>query len=337
MARDFLSLSPSYIDSVSAEIRERRKTVISFLNDDYCMPRGGPAQAVENLNKDGFKANISTVSYDTCVYRQAWLWLAGNEKEKNRIKTRMSKRHDPEMIGVKCLIKDGVTAWEQLSPQAAETTALPPETETEDVIGVTKGQLVLLETGIGRICEEVTRLEAERGLLQEEVARLKSENETLQAAIRAGEDRLKSLREMKVENLADQFPQVAALLDLVTTPAAPQKKADPIGDLPDLAPGMNNREVKYSDRFKKELGELQGQQSNMRSVKKAVRNLCEYGLAYQGLKVRSIPTEIAGVKPGEGGYTIRASRKIRILYRCANGSVEFMAILSRGQMEYSER
>ncbi|MEK7609128.1 MAG: hypothetical protein AAB476_01465, partial [Patescibacteria group bacterium] len=74
-----------------------------------------------------------------------------------------------------------------------------------------------------------------------------------------------------------------------------------------------------------------------RSVKKAVRNLCEYGLAYQGLKVRSTPTEIAGVKPGEGGYTIRASRKIRILYRCANGSVEFMAILSRGQMEYSER
>lgn len=344
MAVDFLAKVPSYVESIrNNEIIRRREIVVLYMNDNYKMPRGTPEKTVRALGEMGVKTNKHVVGFDAAVYRNGFLYLTGSAEQKEKLMARAQKR-TAELGGVRCLIKDGIASWEQLFPKEAPELVPAPQAETqesEDVVAITIGQLQILETNIGKIREEVARLEAERTMLAEENTQLKNENENLQASIIANEDRLRSLKRMKVEDLADQFPQVAALLDLVTKPtslpAEAEKGQEVMLGLAKFCEPLGNKPIIYSEKFLRQFSELDD--SRLKStVTKALKFFAKEGPRHSGLEARSLPTETTGIKAGNG-YHIRAGRKRRLTYEITANAINFKAILLRGSKDlpYGER
>jgi len=342
MAVDFLTKSPTYLRVTDPEIIKRRQIVISFMTDAYKMPRGTPNQAVEAMVAAGIKTSGHVVGFDAAVYRNAFLFLTGSKEQKEKLITRSEKR-TAELGGVRCLIKDGITSWDQLLPEEPQPAPAPtppePEEKQEDIVAITKRQLAVLEIGIARIREEVAQLETERILLREENGQLRIENQNLQASITASEDRLRSFKRMKVEDLADQFPQVTSLLELVTKPEPPTEATakDPTAGLPKTCELLGNKSMAYSENFLKQFSEL-GDSGLKSTVIKALKFFAKNGPKHSGLGTRSLPTETTGIKSGNG-YHIRAGRKRRITYEVKPNKIEFKAILMRGSKElpYRER
>ncbi len=342
MAVDFLTKSPTYLRVTDPEIIKRRQIVISFMTDAYKMPRGTPNQAVEAMVAAGIKTSGHVVGFDAAVYRNAFLFLTGSKEQKEKLITRSEKR-TAELGGVRCLIKDGITSWDQLLPEEPQPAPAPtppePEEKQEDIVAITKRQLAVLEIGIARIREEVAQLETERILLREENGQLRIENQNLQASITASEDRLRSFKRMKVEDLADQFPQVTALLDLVTQPELSPKETEkgPVTGLPKACEPLANKRMGYSERFLKQFSES-GDSRTKFTVTKALKFFAKNGPQHAGLKTRSLTTEVNGIKPGHG-YHIRAGRKRRLVYELKPDEITFTAILLRSSKElpYSER
>ncbi len=146
-AFNFLNLSPTYLATVSEEIRTRRDilTAEAGFTDEFLWPNRKadiPTVKAAWTEKGITVSSDSVLKYDHGILRTTYLFLTGDDSVRAAILQKLGRK-DPYCFAVGYFLKDGITSWEVVQQLAMEPvviteegvieviTATPPQDQTE--------------------------------------------------------------------------------------------------------------------------------------------------------------------------------------------------------------
>jgi hypothetical protein len=113
-AVDFLVASQRYIEQTDPEIIWRRNLLVQFLTPSYELPAEKQDEVLECVRQNGVKSSLKTLVFDVEVFKNAFLFLTGNTKAKDKFYILLNRSKNPKFDGLRCLLADGYIRWEDL-------------------------------------------------------------------------------------------------------------------------------------------------------------------------------------------------------------------------------
>lgn len=349
---------------------ELRQFLIPYFTDKYTLKRYAKDKVVSAARKAGFVVTLSEVGLLAQQYRVAYRYLRGDEKTRADIEEQIKKKLAPTR-GLRCLINDGISTWEQLEKFAKAQEKLSgvfPEKEAEQIpkdkefepssakpeepaqkgVGAVEerfdpySNLVVAVTAVGLWVKDA--LEERQGLLAEN-AKLRSELAALHEELAEKQkEAVAALTEREtngvalLQNLASQFPQFPELFRLakkIRETLHPKRKPREIPEaFPKVSLAEGNARMIYQPTFLDDFAELA--RFDQIAVEKALAQLSKYGYRHPSLQSKKLYREVANT-PAES-YMGRAGQDLRFSWIREKGKHTFLNIFRRGdsRLKYSE-
>jgi hypothetical protein len=116
MARNFLALSRTYLDTVSARQRRLDAAVAEHLDESYEVQHGQIPKVIAALKKEGWTLTKTQVQHAARRYRIPYLMLTGRSTVSVR---QIVKRGHAIAEGWACLQRDRLTTWSKVEARLA--------------------------------------------------------------------------------------------------------------------------------------------------------------------------------------------------------------------------
>jgi len=118
---NFLLGSKTYRRDARKLTLARREIVLSFLTETYELPKEGTSGIISALKERGYSASAADIYHDKGLYRQAFLYLTGDEEYRNGIDRRLQiKKYAARLYGVACLRIDKIMTMQEAVRLAEE-------------------------------------------------------------------------------------------------------------------------------------------------------------------------------------------------------------------------
>lgn len=375
MSANFFLQSKRYAIITRPSVLHRRQIVFSALPDDFSATTKISQQQQREIVQcclDQQATSISSVKHDISAYRLALRYFTGTEADRAEIKSHLWIKNNAEVIPLRCLVDDGLTA-EQLGLANKQSTAqlpadvpgfvLGPQPEATDEGVPTAppkppmlGNYKALAQELGELPDKFLLMS--RGLADEIACAtqaliagakaLQQENQALLSKIRDLETQISTmsqvickfseLRESGItspEDLIAQYPELASLL------VKQEDNKDPshcrLARLPThgLYVGATIFPFVYSQEF---IDDFVLCASSLQSkVVKSILAFSACGARHKPLDSTK-PKNLNNCLPA-GSWVSRANRKWRIGWRppsAEDGVVEFVGIIHHSKLYSSE-
>lgn len=160
MARNFLSISGSYLEQVPERTRRLDAAVVEFLDEEYNLAWGEAADARKSLKKAGWPLNKTQLEARIRRFRVPYLLL---RNQATLAMKKIARRRHKQVEGWECLVNDGFTTWLKVERRLAKVPAKPSATKRASgrtaVPLFESPQIVILSrTDYDRIVETCKRL-----------------------------------------------------------------------------------------------------------------------------------------------------------------------------------
>jgi len=357
MAKDFLLASPTYQKEVKPRIIQRRHIVCEHLDETYSFPRkeGGIPKVIEVLKERlGFKVKTSTVSNDSRVYRETYQYLTGSPERRKELDVRLQNfdgKQSSELMGIWCLLKDGISSWESIPwgtveeeekklvaafPAPREVNPLPLQ-PPPSVSGELATAFEQFKTSWALLQESTSLLERLVSQLQQEKEGLQRSNEFLKKVIAQRSRETDGVVLQRIETLAysfpDEFAQLAPILKKIGERIEREGVEEQEG-LPQKALWSDAEEVRveYSEKFLAGFHDYSnGERQN---IVKALLLLTSsrQGQWHPSLKSHKVPTAFPATP--EDASASRATDQIRFTWKKEGGVLQFYELFRKGDHKY---
>lgn len=213
MAKDFMSLSQSYVEGVlkgkgagtvkGETLLRLRSLIVSFTGNDYRIGNLGVETIIKKVKKElGIDVPKQKIYDDLQCYRKVYLYFNGTEEEKKQVKKMLEKKHTSTNF-LRCLLNDGFVAWdtELLLPAKWEKQSETPAKTTTETIPVASTAPSL--NGVVTFLQEMSSLFLGK---KDEVCAISDQIFLLQGELEKTRDDLrreKTLREQTEKELVD--------------------------------------------------------------------------------------------------------------------------------------
>ena len=324
MAKDFLVLSRRYRERTNVEVLKRRAFVAGFLKDNYKLSKNrGPKAVVKAAKEAGLRtATEPTIGLDAALYRTAFRYLTGDEKERATLQSQIEKKLN-NTTALKDLLADSITSWTDVERLLAEDAkaAKPEPAKTAPAKESTVAETDLAgraSVALGRVTDA---LQSFTGIVQEALAdreRLAAENRRLLEDNLLIRDRMKEmdlrLKERAVRDMEELSDLVRdpALMNAVQAAKA-KLKVETTGvpeSLPKVARSEGGKPIEYRRPFLEFFHQLP--KGERRQTTKALHMLAEHGHGYPALESKRSHRSTPATPTGS--WWSRASREMRFTW-----------------------
>ena len=357
MAKDFLLASPTYQKGVRLRIIQRRHIVCEHLDEEYTFPpkeRRIP-KVIEILKeRSRFKAETSTISNDGRLYKEAYQYLTGSPERRKELDVRLQNfdgKQSSELMGIWCLLKDGISSWECIPwnvveeeerklvaafPTPREVSPLPPQSPPS-VSGELATIFKQFKTNWALLQESTSLLERLVSQLQQEKEELQRSNEFLKKVITQRSRETSTIDRQSIETLAysfpDEFAQLSPILRKIEERIAKEEVESNEG-FPQMAlwSDMEETGVEYTETF---LSAYQGySESERRSIIKALQLLTasREGQRHPSLRSHKVPPTFPATP--EDASVSRASDQLRFTWRKEGDILRVYELFQKGDHKY---
>lgn len=159
MAKNFLTVSPSYADRVSEKARRLDAAVVVHLDDSYRLSRGQATSVRAALKRAGYP--LTKAKLEAVIRRFRIPFLMLNNKATRSMRITAQKGH-ALAEGWACLVADGLTTWRKVERAMSAATPTRKASVNHDApVFEGNGVVVLTQARykhLARIEEAVTRL-----------------------------------------------------------------------------------------------------------------------------------------------------------------------------------
>lgn len=370
MARDFLLGSKTHREKVPLKIQLRRHFICEELDEYYELPRGrGPVVASKAASAIGDAIDARTVYREIRIYRTAAVYLSSDEESKTEFRQKLRnfnpKHTTDQLFGVWCMVTDQIDSMEAIE-QNLDEQIREAETRFSEMLAKRKSEKI--EAVKAEITYSGDKFEAPPALLSAEVldsidtlrkgyelsvarqnelhlalaererenAALKDENAYLYRLIERLRGERESIREMRLEELVELFPQATALYRLVQEI---QNKTRQEGTYERMLPRItkwNEEEllVEYLPRFREQFRAFAAREQGQ--IVSAIQRLTSSPEACfnSGFDTQKMRKSYPGT-PDEF-LKSRSSREIRLGWQKEGPVIYFYIVFRKGDKDYVE-
>ena len=351
MAKDFLVLSRRYRERTNVEVLKRRAFVAGFLKDNYKLSKNrGPKAVVKAAKEAGLRtATEPTIGLDAALYRTAFRYLNGDEKERAALQGQIEKKLN-NTTALRDLLADGITSWadverllaaeeaKAVKPEPAKTAPAKESTVAEtDLAGRASVALGRVTDALQAFTGIVQEALADRERLAAENRRLLEDNLLIRGRMKEMDLRLKERAVRDMEELSD-LVRDPALMNAVQAAKA-KLKVETAGvpeSLPKVARSEGGKPIEYRRPFLEFFHQLP--KGERRQTAKALHMLAEHGHGYPALESKKLHHTLPGTPTGS--WWSRASREIRFTWDRdrRTGNITILDLVKKGdtRLGYSE-
>jgi hypothetical protein len=342
-AINFLEYSRSYRRDTSPEIRQRREIIVTFLTDEYKIPRNKVSAILSRLRSHGYPGmKQHSVMSDVATIRTAYLFLTGNEETRRKIEEQV-RRKIPTARGAYLLREDGIARWDEIlklaeeQPIAGAGGAGEPVATANDVIGEhAEDLLVLGHDDLLRVREALRKVLGDYEAVATENSQLKDELEKLRlrhAALEKTHDAMKQARLAEIATLYPEFPALFKLAEHIGEHERKKNGTTEPPPLPQTSPAHQNVPMTYHSHFIAKFDK--STRDEREQVVKALTLLTTQGASHNSLDTEPFIGKLPHVP--QGCVVSRGSRELRIVWKKLPASIEVFALARHQDLYRSER
>lgn len=363
MAFDFLLGSRTYRERLTTTHQMVRHAVCAYLGDSYHVPRGRGREIAAELNID------EGIVYP-CIrtYKKAFDYLTGSDEVKSRHVRSLDKFNEKyrssDLFGIWCLFIDGIKTLEEIQEEAKQKIVLlervvsPAQKETlfaEQTVAetipnekpvstpvptnVVPGEILSMLDSIQSAFRELcnVRLEIENTLLasQLENEKLKQENEYLKLRFSRMNAEIETIKEMKLEELAETFPRAGRLYALMQEMHEKTKERNEYEQmLPRIADWPEGEiMIEYIPKFREQFRNFNGREQSR--IVSAIQRITASPEAVR--EQHSFNTiKMNRILPGTPHEYLksRASNELRFCWKKEHSVIYFYVVFRKGDRDY---